>query len=289
MPEPLRIDPDARLDEANPADGRACRVRLPRFFCSRYPVTVGQWRCFMDAVEKRQWTPRRPDGAVMDAADFDVRAGQRPATAPVVFVNWYEAVAYCVWLTVQLRRHRDTPEPLATLLRVGERRARNRRWVLAPISEAEWEKVSRGDDLRRFPWGEPDDVELNLVNGLRHHPDPEALTEHSAVGAFAAGQSSYAVEELAGNVWEWTRSTYGDYPYPNGGDRAGRGRERLDDRREPSRVVRGGSFGDVGGALRCVDRYHLDPSIYFGIHCGLRVVASPFYALETLISEHSDL
>ena len=61
--------------------------------------------------------PRRYGG------DFDL------ANHPVVGVSWYEAVAFCSWLTKKLGRP-----------------------VMLP-SEAQWEKAARGTDGRRYPWG----------------------------------------------------------------------------------------------------------------------------------------
>ena len=49
------------------------------------------------------------------------------------------------------------------------------------------------------------------------------------------------VEELSGNVWEWTRSLWGEYPYPS--ERIARSkREDLQTARRESRVLRGGAF-----------------------------------------------
>src|SRR5690606_14031855 len=78
---------------------------------------------------------------------------------------------------------------------------------------------------RRYPWGADPDAE-------RANVGESQIGTTSAAGAFAAGASPYGAEELAGNVWEWTRSLWGKdvnkasfvYPY-NAQD----GRENLAD------------------------------------------------------------
>jgi len=90
-------------------------VVLPCYYMAKYPVTVGQFRAF---VEDEQYQLSERGG--LDGL----------ANHPVVYVNWHEALAYCEWLTQTLRAWAHTPEPLATLLREGGR-------VTLP-SEAEW-------------------------------------------------------------------------------------------------------------------------------------------------------
>jgi formylglycine-generating enzyme required for sulfatase activity len=121
-------------------------------------------------------------------------------------VTWHDAIAYCTWLTSCLRDWEQTPEPLATLLR-------QEAWQVILPSEAEWEKAARGTDGRRYPWGNDLDPNRANYNGT-------GIETTSAVGCFPQGVSPYKVEELSGNVWEWTRSLWGRdsepqfrYPY----------------------------------------------------------------------------
>ncbi len=161
---------------------------------------------------------------------------QGAAHHPVVYVSWHDALAYCNWLTARLREWSGTPEPLATLLRTED-------WRVILPSEAEWEKAARGTDGRAYPWGnEPDPNRANY--------NETGINTTSAVGCFPHGASPYGVEELSGNVWEWTRSLEGDYPYPV--RRAGRAkREDLQASEDESRVLRGGAFWDVPQGVRC--------------------------------------
>lgn len=72
---------------------------------------------------------------------------------------------------------------------------------------------------------------------------------------------------MSGNVWEWTRSIYKEYPY-NARD----GREDLQS--SDNRVLRGGSFVNNDRNARCALRHRLQPGLRFRSD-GFRVVASP--------------
>ena len=214
---------DSRWLKASPQH----RVTLPMYYMARYPVTVAQFRTFVE-TSRYEWEHRsRQHGA---------------ENHPVVWVSWHDAVAYCNWLTACLREWSGTPEPLATLLRTED-------WRLILPSEAEWEKAARGIDGRTYPWGnEPD---LNRAN----YADT-GINTTSTVGCFPHGASPYGVEELSGNVWEWTRSLEGDYPYPE--RQAARAkRENLQAPGDASRVRRGGAFWRSHQAVRCACRHRL--------------------------------
>jgi len=211
------------------------QITLFTFYVTRYPVTNAQFRAFIEYggyQERRYWWEAEAvgvwqDGKVKGRGDYEPR--DRPVdygepfelpNHPVVGVSWYEALAYCRWLTETLRGWHKTPEPLAKLLQEGA--------VVTLPSEAEWEKAARGADGRWYPWGdEPDPNRANY--------DDTGIGTTSAVGCFRGGASPYGVEDLSGNIWEWTRSLYHSYPYdPQDG--------REDIQSGGRRVIRGGSW-----------------------------------------------
>jgi formylglycine-generating enzyme required for sulfatase activity/energy-coupling factor transporter ATP-binding protein EcfA2 len=156
---------------------------------------------------------------------------------PVVNVSWDDAVAYCAWLSEVTGRSVTLP------------------------SEAEWEKAARGSkDRRAYPWG--DAFDATRCNSLAL-----GLGDTTPVGIFIDGASPYGVLDMAGNVWEWTRSLYEAYPYD-----AGDGREDLDSR--DARVLRGGAFSDSTRYVRCAFRLRHDPDLR-SWNFGVRVVVSP--------------
>jgi formylglycine-generating enzyme required for sulfatase activity len=136
-------------------------------------------------------------------------------------------------------------------------------------SEAEWEKAARGTEGRIYPWGnDPDPNEANYAD--------TGIGTTSAVGCFPGGASPYDVEDLSGNVWEWTRSLWGKnpvrpefgYPYDPGD-----GREDLGAGAEVFRVLRGATFLDYAWLVRCAHRGMYVPGDRVGFS-GFRVMAS---------------
>ncbi|MGH8068966.1 MAG: SUMF1/EgtB/PvdO family nonheme iron enzyme [Candidatus Entotheonellia bacterium] len=221
-------------------------VTLPRYFIGRYPVTVVQFQAFVEGTGVHPEAPESLQGL---------------ANHPVVYVSWYEALQYCDWLTKRLRAWPGTPEPLATLLRNGG-------WQVGLPSEAEWEKAARGTDGRLYPWGnEPDPDRANYSDNR--------INSSSAVGCFPGGASPYGVEDMSGNVWEWTRSLWGDYPYPTDQPEQVQRENHKADRIKP-RVLRGGAFYSNRWQVRCASR-NRDYPYFRNRYFGFRVVVLPSF------------
>lgn len=166
-----RRGPDALDNEARH------EVLVPAFKIGKYPVTVGQWRQF---VESAPYSEGDPD-ALVD-----------PANHPVTHVSWHDAIAYCRWLTGEWR---------------GDRKIDSDEIVRLP-TEAEWEKAARGVEGRIWPWG--NEFDKNKAN-----MGETGIGKTSAVGCFPAGASPYGVMDVAGNVFEWCSSKHKPYPYRN--------------------------------------------------------------------------
>lgn len=209
------------------------QLDLPAFRVGKYPVTNEEFAEFIAArgygTEKYwtqmgwRWLLSRPQ---TEPGFWDDPRFNSPRQ-PVVGVSWYEAVAYCNWLTAGAF---PAPSGENGGIRVAERDYR------LP-SEAEWEKAARGAlDARLYPWG-------NTYEPNRANVAELGLGQTSAVNAFPSAASPFGLCDLAGNVFEWTLSKWGmnwqelefGYPY-----RAEDGREEIEG--SAARVIRGGSW-----------------------------------------------
>jgi formylglycine-generating enzyme required for sulfatase activity len=92
---------------------------------------------------------------------------------PVVLVSYDDAVAYAHWKGQQDHRVYRLPTAI------------------------EWEKAARGTEGRYFPWGNDWRAEATNWSG-------SGLAHTSVVGAFPLSRSIYGVEDMAGNVFEFT-------------------------------------------------------------------------------------
>lgn len=230
----------ARDSQANHSEVPQHQVELRAFLMARFPVTVAQFRAFVDATGMKL------------AED---RGLKLPATQPMTYVSLPEALAYCAWLDGELRSRRSMPALLRQALERGK--------VTLP-SEAEWEKAARGTDGRPYPWGHAWDPE-------RANAAETGVGATSAVGCFPLGKSPFLCEDVSGNVFEWTRSRWGSYPYPDSAtDRAGREAPGGDD----LRVVRGGCFLYDQGYARAACRLISRPPVR-NFDLSFRVVVSP--------------
>jgi formylglycine-generating enzyme required for sulfatase activity len=236
-------DPQA-LDREYPQQ----EVVVSGFAISKYPVTVAQYAAFVEAGgygERRYWIGAGWQWKGERSGPETYGGVYSLSNHPVVGVSWYEAVAFCRWLTERLR-HTGALGP--------------EKEVRLP-AEAEWEKAARGTEGRIYPWGDEFDPEkCNMAE--------TGIGATSAVGIFPGGVLPYEVQELSGNVWEWCATKWRD-SYGEPADESPEG--------YAPRVLRGGSFRDNQGRVRCASRlggYPLDRYWDLGIRCVVAPVAS---------------
>ncbi len=162
---------------------------------------------------------------------------EAPGNHPVANVSWYEAMAYAAWLGGSLP------------------------------TEAQWEFAARGSEGRTYPWGEESRGEVVCSRLASCNAG-----ETAPVKSYPDGRTPEEVHDLAGNVWEWCRDWYGDYP-------EGEASEPLGPVSGPGRVLRGGSWSYNPRSLRATYRASYHPESRFGL-VGFRVVWSAAGARE---------
>ena len=277
------------------------------FWISRYPVTNAQFKVFTQSggyKEERYWKVAQPAGLWDQGKvkrgfyDLDKKGKLKRikevevegpedygepfnlSNHPVVGITWYEALAFTLWLSEKIKD-----------------KIPNGYKVQLP-SEAEWEKAARGGKRipasptisrcetwgkeaqlidnpipeRSYPWGD-DEPDPNRANY-----DASGIGTTSAAGCFPKGASPYGVQDMSGNVWEWTRSLWGenwekpDFKYPY--DPKDKQREDPKAGIDVLRVLRGGSFFNFARLVRCANRFRSNPD-RGNRNIGFRVVLSP--------------
>ncbi|MBV6394091.1 MAG: Hercynine oxygenase [Anaerolineales bacterium] len=184
-----------------------------KFFIARYPVTNIQFARFVkeDGYQMREywsddgweWRTGKYDQRTMEAMERDWLE-HRPLAkrgapyywhnielsnpiVPVVGVCWFEAEAYCKWLSKKIVA---VPEGYTVRL----------------LTSDEWERAARGSDGREYPWG--DGFDKSAANTWDSDSTGSGLGGTTAVTTFPQGVSPTDAWDMSGNVWEWTGSWY---------------------------------------------------------------------------------
>jgi len=168
---------------------------------AKYPITNAQFAKFIEASgydEREWWTDAGWDvkakGWAWNSSKRKWEATGTPwteprywndskwngAVQPVVGVSWFEAVAFCLWLS-------DV---------TGEK-------IMLP-TEDQWQYAAQGNDGRAYPWG-------NTWNGnlCNNNVDNKGIGRTSPVTQYEGkGDSPFGVVDMAGNVWEWCLTDY---------------------------------------------------------------------------------
>ncbi len=210
------------------------------FFMAKYLITFEQFQVFVDDPQgftNPQWW----QGLAAHVSHRAEPGNQRFTHAknlPRDSVSWYDAVAFCRWLTS----------------RVG--------YEVRLPTEWEWQWAAQGPDGRAYPWG-PEYIQgyANINEETSGVKGGVYLVKTTPVGSYPQGASPYGVLDMSGNVWEWCLN---EYDRPENTDLAG----------DADRVARGGSWIINQDFARAAFRFWFDPDLRRS-NIGFRVVVRP--------------
>jgi len=168
---------------------------------------------------------------------------------PAVEVSWYDAVAFCDWLSKKEGQHYRLP------------------------TEAEWEYAARAGSQTAYWWGDSpidghgcanclDLAAKGKVAGADSFNWSDGYIYTSPVGRFKS--NAWGLYDMAGNVWEWCADWLGDYPVGNVADPRGPNSGQ-------NRVLRGASWGNGPGSCRVARRHGIPPDVRQN-NVGFRIV-----------------
>jgi iron(II)-dependent oxidoreductase len=159
------------------------QVMVNEFDIANMPVTVGQYKIFVEAgacKQERWWSKSgwawvngfsdgwgREDRSIPDAWSIQ----KRRESHPVVGITWYEADAYCNWLSYIKKKTIRLPQ------------------------EQEWEYAARGNDGRPYPWGE--EFDSSFTNTLQADSSPFDVHDMAGnIQEWTSGEYNPVADEL---------------------------------------------------------------------------------------------
>jgi formylglycine-generating enzyme required for sulfatase activity len=219
------------------------------FLISKYPITNAQFQPFIDekGYENKTWWEGF-ETQLMQSKPSTWPEANHPRTG----VSWFEAMAYCRWLSRLLRDHDRLPEGAEIRL----------------PDEWEWQQAATGGDPDNiYPWGK--DYQSGFANldetdtlFSEEKVGKQFLGRTSAVGLYHSGRSRQGVYDLTGNVWEWCRNKHVPASC-----------NAIDDSSD-SRLVRGGAWYGQASLARSAFRHDFHP-VLRDDSLGFRVLCCP--------------
>jgi sulfatase modifying factor 1 len=214
-------DDNGRFDEIPAHD-----VRVAAFALGRFPVTNQEYQSFV-----------QESGATAPPFSGDSRFCD--PLQPVVGINWFEAVAYCAWLTAETGRSFRLPTE----------------------AEHEWAAMG-GIPGARYPWGNAEPALVGAwARGRAGQTQPLPVSNSAPNG--------FGLCHMGDNVHEWCSDWWDEAYYRH---------SRFDNPEGPAsgerRASRGGAWRHDLKFSRCSARSSLPPDYHYNDY-GFRVAATP--------------
>ena len=206
-------------------------VHLSDFYIGKYEVTVAQYRAFCNATGHT--FPSPPPSGWYEEHDKAIK-WQWNDTYPIVNISYYDAKAYCKWLSELTGDKYDLP------------------------TEAQWEYAARGGQLSKsYTYAGSNDIDEVAWYD-------ETTNEKGVKQVGRLKPNELGIYDMSGNVWEWCLDFYGKYTASSQRDPQGPSRGDF-------RVVRGGSWYYVDDMARITGRDGPKPT-FADFNYGFRVV-----------------
>jgi len=159
--------------DANVKTDKRLRFEVSAFEMARYPITYRQYCAFIDSPDGFR-NPRWWQGLGCNDEHRSQPGDPKWAfnSHPVNRVSWYDAIAFCHWLS----------ERLAEPIRLP--------------TEWEWQWAAMSDEGGDYPW--PGDWSASRSNCWE-----AGIGRTVAVGLYPSGRSHWGLDDMVGNVWEW--------------------------------------------------------------------------------------
>jgi sulfatase modifying factor 1 len=231
-------------DSGEPGERPVHEVTVSAFYLDRVEVTNAAFSEFVTATNHVSDSERNGAGwhwsgewQQVKGADWRHPRGPRSSIDglgqhPVVQVSWRDAADYCQW------RHKRLP------------------------SEAEWERSAGNAGGASYAWGDAPPHENALYRAsfgsgrCCSADDGDGFLYTAPVGSFPSGRSSFAADDMTGNVWEWVSDTYDESFYARSP-----AADPVNTAPGKRKVIRGGGWGNNPWGLRTTLRHANTPEI----------------------------
>ncbi|MGB7340064.1 MAG: SUMF1/EgtB/PvdO family nonheme iron enzyme, partial [Phototrophicaceae bacterium] len=201
-------------------------MTLPDFAMAKYPISYSQYQVFVEASDGLQDT-RWWQGLAKSEHDLGEQKWKLD-DHPRERVNWYDALAFCRWLSWKMGGEYAIDKVSS--------------WLIRLPTELEWEKAARGTQGLIYPYG--NDFDKNKSN-----TEESGIKKTTPVMQYPQGASPYGVLDMSGNVWEWCLNEYSN-PMSN--------LSKKNISSNSSRVLRGGSWDYDSYDARAAYRHYFN-------------------------------